>query len=66
MSVTSIVTALFASSPIVEGRDTGYASFRARVWLETAPERCGLLPFAFERGGIYRRYVEWALDVRRG
>jgi glutamate--cysteine ligase len=63
MSVTSIVTALFASSPIVEGRDTGHASFRARVWLETDPDRCGLLPFAFDRGGIYGRYVEWALDV---
>src|SRR5262249_21362245 len=23
----------------------------------------GLLPFAFERGGLFRRYVDWALDV---
>lgn len=63
MSVTSIVTALFASSPIVEGVDTGYQSYRARVWLEVDPARCGLLPFAFEDGPLFSRYVEWALDV---
>jgi glutamate--cysteine ligase len=63
MSVTSIVTALFASSPLVDGADSGYASYRARAWLDTDPDRCGLLPFAFERGGLFSRYVEWALDV---
>lgn len=63
MSVTSIVTALFASSPIASGQDTGYASYRARVWLDTDPSRCGLLPFAFEDGPIFMRYTDWALDV---
>jgi glutamate--cysteine ligase len=63
MGVTSIVTALFACSPIAEGQDTGWASWRARAWLETDPDRCGLLPFAFEDGDVFARYVEWALDV---
>lgn len=63
MSVTSIVTALFASSPLVDGKDSGYQSYRAAVWLETDPDRCGLLPFVFERGGFFTRYVQWALDV---
>jgi glutamate--cysteine ligase len=63
MGVTSLVTALFASSPLVEGRDSGYASFRARVWLDTDPDRCGILPLAFEEGDLFRRYAEWALDV---
>jgi len=61
--LTSIVTALFAASPIVEGRDTGYQSFRAAVWLETDEDRCGLLPFVFEPGFRFRDYVRWALDV---
>ena len=61
--VTSIVTALFAASPIVEGRPSGYKSFRAAVWLETDEDRCGLLPFVFEPGFSFRDYVEWALDV---
>jgi glutamate--cysteine ligase len=63
MSVTSIVTALFAGSPIVDDRDSGYASYRASVWLETDPTRCGLLPFAFEDAPLFTRYTEWALDV---
>jgi glutamate--cysteine ligase len=63
MSVTSIVTALFASSPLVDDADSGHASYRARVWLETDPTRCGLLPFAFEDGPLFRHYTEWALDV---
>ena len=63
MSVTSLVTAIFACSPIAEGKDTGYASWRARAWLETDPDRCGLLAFAFAEGDVFSRYVEWALDV---
>src|SRR5688572_18156644 len=63
MSVTSIVTALFAGSPLVDGKDSGHASYRARVWLETDPTRCGLLPFAFEDRPLFASYTEWALDV---
>jgi glutamate--cysteine ligase len=61
--VTSIVTALYAASPITESRPNGYKSFRAAVWLETDEDRCGLLPFVFEPGFSFRDYVEWALDV---
>jgi len=62
MGVTSIVTALFANSPLRAGRE-GYVSARAAAWLETDPDRCGLLPFVFDPGFSFRRYVEWALDV---
>src|SRR5450432_2100020 len=61
--VTSIVTALYAASPISEGRPNGYSSFRAAIWLETDNDRCGLLPFVFEPDFGFRHYVEWALDV---
>ncbi len=60
------VTALYANSPIVNGRETGWKSFRVQVWNHVDPSRCGLLPFAFDEGfeaDAYRRYVEWALDV---
>jgi len=63
LGVTSIVTALFAASPISEGEPNGYRSFRAAIWLETDEARCGILPFAFEDGFGFGRYVEWALDV---
>jgi len=58
-----IVTAMFANSPWVEGRDTGEASHRAFVWIHMDPDRSGLLPFLWREPSSYRRYVEWALDV---
>jgi glutamate--cysteine ligase len=61
--ITSIVTAMFAASPFAQGRPTGLRSFRAAVWLETDPDRAGLLPFVFSPGASFRDYVEWALDV---
>jgi glutamate--cysteine ligase len=62
-SVSSLVTSLFAASPIVDGKLTDFQSYRARAWLETDPDRCGLLPFVFEEGARFSQYVEWALDV---
>jgi glutamate--cysteine ligase len=63
MAVTSLVTALYANSPLTGGAPNGYASYRAAVWLETDPDRCGLLRFAFEDGSLFQRYADWALDV---
>jgi glutamate--cysteine ligase len=61
--VTSLVTALFAASPISEGRPNGFKSFRAAIWLETDEDRAGLLACAFQPGFSFRDYVDWALDV---
>jgi glutamate--cysteine ligase len=66
LAVQPAIVALYANSPIVNGRDSGWKSYRTAVWEETDPARCGLLPFAFEPGfddAPYRRYAEWALDV---
>jgi len=38
-------------------------SRRMWIWRHTDPDRCGLLPFAFEPDFGYDRYAEWALDV---
>jgi glutamate--cysteine ligase len=61
--VTSLVTALYAASPIVFGRPSGFKSYRAAIWLETDADRCGLLPFAFKPDFRFRDYIDWALDV---
>ncbi len=66
LAIQPAVTALFANSPVVNGRPSGWKSYRVAVWEETDPARSGLLAFAFEPGfeaDPYRRYVEWALDV---
>jgi glutamate--cysteine ligase len=63
-SITSIVTALWANSPVAEDKPTGMQSYRAWIWRDTDNQRAGLLPFVFEpRDDIFHTYTEWALDV---
>jgi glutamate--cysteine ligase len=63
-SITSILTALWANSPIAEDRPTGLQTYRAWIWRDTDNARAGLLPFVFEdRDDIFHTYTEWALDV---
>jgi glutamate--cysteine ligase len=63
MGVSPIVAAIYANSFLVNGRDSGFATFRYEVWRDVDPDRCGLLPFVFDDDFSYRRYVEWTLDV---
>lgn len=63
LALQPIATALFASSPFTEGRPNGFQSMRSEVWLDTDKRRTGMLPFAFEDGMGYERYVDYALDV---
>jgi glutamate--cysteine ligase len=63
LALQPLATALFANSPFVEGRPTGWLSTRARVWTDTDPDRTGLLGFVFEEGFGFERYAQYALDV---
>jgi len=63
LAVQPIATALFANSPFTEGKPNGYLSYRSAIWLDTDNRRAGMLPFAFEDGMGYERYVDYALDV---
>ena len=63
LALQPIATALFANSPFTEGRPNGYLSYRSYVWMHTDPDRCGDLPFVFESGMGFERYVDYALDV---
>ena len=63
LALQPIATALFAHSPFTDGVPNGYKSFRSRIWLDTDADRTGMLPFAFEDGFSFERYVDYALDV---
>jgi glutamate--cysteine ligase len=63
MALQPIATALFANSPFTEGRPNGYQSYRRHIWTDTDPDRTGTLPFIFETGFGFERYVDYALDV---
>ena len=63
LAVQPIVTAIFATSPFLNGEPTGYLSYRSEIWRHTDPDRTGMLPFVFEENFGFERYVDWALDV---
>ncbi|CAM2797730.1 glutamate--cysteine ligase [Actinomyces slackii] len=63
LAIQPLVTALFANSPMTDGAPNGWLSMRSRIWLDTDPQRTGMLPFVFESGMGYERYTDYALDV---
>jgi glutamate--cysteine ligase len=64
LCVSPIVSAIFANSSVSESKANGFVSKRLDAWEDTDVDRTGMLPFAFDSDFGYRRYTEWALDVR--
>jgi glutamate--cysteine ligase len=63
IALQPIATALFANSPFTEGKPNGYLSFRSEIWRDTDNARAGMLPWVFEPGMGFERWVDYALDV---
>jgi glutamate--cysteine ligase len=63
LALQPVGTALFANSPFTEGKPNGLVSFRSEIWRDTDNQRAGMLPFVFESGMGFERYVDYALDV---
>ena len=63
LALQPIATALFANSPFIEGKPSGFLSARANVWTDTDPDRTGMLDFVFKDGFGFETYVNYALDV---
>jgi len=63
LALQPVGTALFANSPFTEGKPNGFLSFRSEIWRHTDPARSGMLPWAFEPGMGFERWVDYALDV---
>lgn len=63
VALQPLATALFANSPFTDGRLNGNLSDRSAVWRETDADRSGMLPFVFEDGMGFERYVDYAIAV---
>ena len=63
LALQPISTALFANSPFTEGCPNGFQSVRSHIWTDTDPDRTGDLPFVFENGFGFERYVDYLLDT---
>jgi glutamate--cysteine ligase len=63
LALQPVAAALFANSPFTEGKPNGFQSYRSFVWTDLDPDRSGMLPFVFENGFGFERYVDYLLDV---
>src|SRR5271170_4677253 len=63
LALQPVATALFANSPFTDGKPNGFLSFRSEIWRDTDNARSGMLPWAFEPGMGFERWVDYALDV---
>ncbi|SNR65433.1 glutamate--cysteine ligase [Puniceibacterium sediminis] len=63
IALQPVAVALFANSPFFEGKVNGHKSWRSRVWRDLDPARTGMIPFVFEEGFGFERWVQYALDV---
>ena len=58
-----IITAIFANSPISEGKINGFLSERAHIWNYTDSARSGLIGESFFSNPRFSSYVDYALEV---
>jgi glutamate--cysteine ligase len=64
MSISPVITAMFANSPIRGGKETGYKSYRASSWLDMDNDRCGFISKKiFNDDFSFADYAEFLLDV---
>ncbi|GLQ20034.1 glutamate--cysteine ligase [Algimonas porphyrae] len=63
LALQPVATTLFANSPFTDGKLNGFKSYRSRVWMDTDADRTGMLPWVFDDGMGFERYVDYALDV---
>jgi glutamate--cysteine ligase len=58
-----IAAAMFANSPFVEGKLSGYKSTRYAAWLETDTQRTGAVPCALDGEFSIARFLEYVKQV---
>jgi len=63
VKIQPIITALFANSPFSEGSPNGFLSKRRYIWMNTDPDRCGILKIVFDEDFSFLKYVDYALSV---
>ena len=62
LALQPLASAMFANSPFVEGKPSGFLSYRSQVWTDTDNARSGIPGVVFEDGFGFERYAEWLVD----
>lgn len=62
LNLAPLNVALFANSPLAEGRNTGWMSYRGHIWSRVDPRRTGF-PAQVRDGYTHRGWVNYLLDA---
>jgi len=63
LALQPLATALFANSPFLEGKPSGFLTLRGKVWTDTDPDRTGIPAVAFAQGFGFEMFADFVLDV---
>ncbi|MBF0288195.1 MAG: glutamate--cysteine ligase [SAR324 cluster bacterium] len=61
--LSPFLTAIFANSPLFDGKKTNFLSFRARIWQDTDPVRSGLPEAFLQEKFQLDDYIQWTLNA---
>ncbi len=61
--LSAVSYALFANSPLLDGKPSGFLSTRGEIWSRTDPDRCGLIEQLLSPAAGLKDFVDYALDV---
>ena len=62
LALQPLASAMFANSPFLEGKPSGFLSYRSQVWTDTDNHRSGIPAVFFEDGFGFERYAQWLVD----
>ncbi len=63
LALQPLASAMFANAPFVEGKPSGFLSYRSHVWTDTDNARSGIPGVVFEDGFGFERYANWLVDT---
>lgn len=63
MGIAPIMAGVFANSPLLDGKSSGYASTRSHIWMHTDPVRCGLIEVLLVDRPSLEDYVRFLLEM---
>ena len=63
LHLSPLFYALFANSPLMDGKPSGFLSTRGEIWARTDADRSGLVPRLLQPGATFDDYADYALDV---
>ena len=63
LALQPVATALFANSPLRDGKPSGLLSTRAEAWTDTDHARCGVPACVFDPAFGYEQWIDYILDV---